>query len=38
MRPHSPTLVIQEGGYDSRVLGVNSRNFFAGLWTATYSA
>ena len=27
-----PTLVVQEGGYDSRVLGVNARNFFLGLW------
>jgi acetoin utilization deacetylase AcuC-like enzyme/GNAT superfamily N-acetyltransferase len=27
-----PTLVIQEGGYDSRVLGVNARHFFLGLW------
>jgi len=32
-----PTLVVQEGGYDTRVLGVNVRNFFTGLWTATYS-
>ncbi len=27
-----PTLVIQEGGYDNRVLGVNARHFFRGLW------
>lgn len=27
-----PTLVVQEGGYDSRVLGTNARNFFVGLW------
>jgi acetoin utilization deacetylase AcuC-like enzyme len=26
-----PTLVIQEGGYRTRSLGVNARNFFAGL-------
>jgi acetoin utilization deacetylase AcuC-like enzyme len=32
-----PTLTIQEGGYDNRVLGVNSRNFFVGLWGAAYS-
>jgi len=25
-----PTLVVQEGGYDNRVLGVNARHFFAG--------
>jgi len=28
-----PTLVIQEGGYDNRVLGVNARNFLVGLAT-----
>jgi acetoin utilization deacetylase AcuC-like enzyme len=27
-----PTLVVQEGGYDNRVLGVNARHFFSGLW------
>lgn len=27
-----PTLVVQEGGYDSRVLGSNARHFFTGLW------
>ncbi|GAB4164634.1 MAG: hypothetical protein Tsb0017_02970 [Geothermobacteraceae bacterium] len=27
-----PTLVVQEGGYDSRVLGINARSFFQGLW------
>ncbi|GAB4370253.1 MAG: hypothetical protein Kow009_06800 [Spirochaetales bacterium] len=26
-----PTLVVQEGGYDNRVLGVNARHFFQGL-------
>ena len=26
-----PTLVIQEGGYRTRTLGVNARNFFMGL-------
>ncbi|WP_338599755.1 hypothetical protein [Desulfoferula mesophila] len=26
-----PTLVVQEGGYDIRSLGVNARNFFSGL-------
>jgi acetoin utilization deacetylase AcuC-like enzyme len=28
-----PTLVVQEGGYDNRVLGVNARHFFFGLWS-----
>ncbi len=27
-----PTLVVQEGGYLTRTLGVNARHFFAGLW------
>lgn len=27
-----PTVVIQEGGYDTRVLGVHARHFFTGLW------
>ncbi len=27
-----PTLVVQEGGYRIRSLGVNARNFFEGLW------
>jgi acetoin utilization deacetylase AcuC-like enzyme/GNAT superfamily N-acetyltransferase len=29
-----PTLVVQEGGYDNRVIGSNARNFFQGLWFA----
>jgi acetoin utilization deacetylase AcuC-like enzyme/GNAT superfamily N-acetyltransferase len=33
-----PTVVIQEGGYDSRVLGSNARQFFKGLWEATFGA
>jgi acetoin utilization deacetylase AcuC-like enzyme len=32
-----PTLVVQEGGYDTRVLGVNARSFLAGLWAGAYS-
>ncbi|MBW3539893.1 MAG: histone deacetylase family protein [Planctomycetes bacterium] len=28
---HLPTLVIQEGGYRTRTLGTNARNFFRGL-------
>jgi acetoin utilization deacetylase AcuC-like enzyme/GNAT superfamily N-acetyltransferase len=33
-----PTLVVQEGGYSSRVLGTNARHFFLGLWSGSYSA
>jgi acetoin utilization deacetylase AcuC-like enzyme/GNAT superfamily N-acetyltransferase len=33
-----PTLVVQEGGYDTRVLGINARRFFSGLWSGSYSA
>jgi acetoin utilization deacetylase AcuC-like enzyme/GNAT superfamily N-acetyltransferase len=32
-----PTLVVQEGGYDTRVLGINARRFFTGLWAGYYS-
>jgi len=32
-----PTLVAQEGGYDTRVLGTNARRFFSGLWAGYYS-
>lgn len=31
-----PTLVIQEGGYDNRILGINARHFFAGLWSGAF--
>ncbi|MDZ4247553.1 MAG: acetylpolyamine amidohydrolase [Dehalococcoidia bacterium] len=34
---HYPTLVVQEGGYDTRVLGINARSFFTGLWKGSYS-
>lgn len=27
-----PTLLVQEGGYRTRTLGVNARHFFKGLW------
>ncbi|MCB0731961.1 MAG: acetylpolyamine amidohydrolase, partial [Ignavibacteriae bacterium] len=27
-----PTLVVQEGGYKVRSLGINARRFFEGLW------
>jgi len=29
-----PTLIIQEGGYNHRNLGVNARHFFNELWSA----
>jgi acetoin utilization deacetylase AcuC-like enzyme/GNAT superfamily N-acetyltransferase len=35
---HRPTVVIQEGGYRIRSLGVNARNFFTGLLEGSYSA
>lgn len=31
-----PTLVVQEGGYKNRMLGVNARKFFQGLWDGYY--
>lgn len=31
-----PTLVVQEGGYRTRSLGNNARNFFEGLWKGTF--
>ncbi len=31
-----PTLVVQEGGYDTRVLGVNARQFLIGLWQGAF--
>lgn len=30
------TLVVQEGGYDSRVLGINALSFFQGLFSVMY--
>lgn len=32
-----PTLITQEGGYNNRVLGINARSFFTGLWKGAYS-
>ncbi len=32
-----PTIVIQEGGYNNRLLGINALHFFIGLWTGTYA-
>jgi acetoin utilization deacetylase AcuC-like enzyme/GNAT superfamily N-acetyltransferase len=31
-----PTLVVQEGGYDTRSLGRNARRFVQGLWRSTF--
>ncbi len=31
-----PTLVVQEGGYQVRSLGVNARSFFTGLWQEAF--
>lgn len=33
-----PTLVVQEGGYKTRTLGVNARHFFRGLWEGALAA
>ncbi len=33
-----PTLVVQEGGYNQRNLGVNARHFFTGLWRGFYAS
>jgi len=33
-----PTLVVQEGGYNTRNLGKHARHFFAGLWTGAQQA
>jgi acetoin utilization deacetylase AcuC-like enzyme len=33
-----PALVVQEGGYRTRTLGVNARNFFQGLWRGVQEA
>jgi acetoin utilization deacetylase AcuC-like enzyme/GNAT superfamily N-acetyltransferase len=32
-----PTIVVQEGGYDTRVLGINAVAFFRGLWSETFN-
>jgi len=29
-----PTLLVQEGGYRTRAIGVNARHFFVGFWAA----
>jgi acetoin utilization deacetylase AcuC-like enzyme/GNAT superfamily N-acetyltransferase len=33
-----PTLVVQEGGYKTRTLGINARHFFRGLWDGAVQA
>ncbi|MBW3600777.1 MAG: acetylpolyamine amidohydrolase, partial [Planctomycetes bacterium] len=35
---HLPTLVVQEGGYRTRTLGVNARHFFRGLMSSVHEA
>ena len=32
-----PTLVVQEGGYRTRTIGINARAFFEGLWNSIFS-
>ena len=32
---HVPTVIVQEGGYRIRSLGINARHFFLGLWAGT---
>ena len=32
-----PTLVVQEGGYNTRTLGTNARHFFEGLWRGAFA-
>jgi acetoin utilization deacetylase AcuC-like enzyme len=36
-RMRLPTLVVQEGGYNNRVIGVNARHFFIGLWSGRFN-
>jgi acetoin utilization deacetylase AcuC-like enzyme len=33
-----PTLAVQEGGYNTRSIGVNARHFFVGVWTGMFGA
>ncbi len=32
-----PTVVVREGGYDNRVLGINARRFMHGLWERAFA-
>jgi acetoin utilization deacetylase AcuC-like enzyme/GNAT superfamily N-acetyltransferase len=34
--PGLPTLVVQEGGYKTRSMGINARRFFEGLWAGAW--
>ena len=36
-RMQLPTLLVQEGGYRTRNIGTNARNFFSGLWSGAFS-
>ena len=31
-----PLIVVQEGGYSTRVIGSNARHFFLGLWAGVH--
>ena len=33
-----PTLLIQEGGYRTRSIGINARHFFSALWQARFGS
>jgi hypothetical protein len=33
-----PTLIVQEGGYNTRNLGTHARHFFSGLWAGARAA
>jgi len=33
---HLPTLIVQEGGYNSQQIGVHAKHFFMGLWESTF--
>ncbi|MFH1665069.1 MAG: acetylpolyamine amidohydrolase [Candidatus Omnitrophota bacterium] len=33
----APKLVVQEGGYNNRFIGVNAKKFFDGIWHGTYN-
>lgn len=37
-RMQLPTLMVQEGGYRTRSIGVNARHFFSGVWSGTFGA
>jgi acetoin utilization deacetylase AcuC-like enzyme/GNAT superfamily N-acetyltransferase len=37
-RMQLPTLLVQEGGYRTRNIGVNARHFFTGVWAGAFGA